>query len=161
MQSLTPIDVEFYEHKFKELSDGLQQAADRLIPDAYQTEKEQLLQAKALVDSHVQGFNEVLNLCSEGVLFNESSIIVPMENYSNAKVIKTLWSCQDILSSIFMLNSDLTEYVSVLSVAHSLSEKELFNFMVLERKFSAISDDLEECSKLIMSVLTKLDGYNI
>lgn len=160
MKVLSPIDVENYEFQFKQLSEKLLKASNLLIPDAYQTEKELLLSAKELVDSHISGFNEVLNQCSAGVLFNESFLPLSAETNSTISVTNLLWSCQDIISSVLVLNGDLSDYIQNLSITDEMIWK-LDQFVLTEKKFNAISDDLLECSRLIMSVLTKFDGYNI
>ena len=161
MTGLSPIDVEKYENQFKTLSENLEKASNFLIPDAYQTEKEQLLSAKALVDKHFYGFNEVLNFCSAGVLFNESFMpLVSVENNINQTVSGILWSCQDIISSIIILNEDFSEYLLNMGMSDPMIYK-LDQFVLVEDNFNFIVDDLEECSKLIMSVQTKLDGYYI
>lgn len=160
MHVLSPIDVEFYEAQFKKLSEKLLMASNLLLPDAYQMEKDQLLSAKEIVDSHTSGFNEVLNQCSAGVLFNESLLPISAETNSSLSVTNLLWSCQDIISSVLLLNEDLSEYIKNLTITDELVWK-LDQFVLTEKKFNAIADDLLECSRLITSVLTKFNDYNI
>ena len=157
MQGLSPIDVEYFENKFKTLISNLDKASSLLMPDVYDNEKQQLLQAKQIVENHFTGFNEVLNDCSAGVLFNES-VFRETENVINNSIINILWGCQDIISSIMLLDVDLKEYLESLSVADPMVWK-MDSLVLTEKKFNLIVDDLETVSKLIMSVLTTLDGY--
>ena len=160
MKVLTPIDVEKYENSFKTLLSDLSEASEYLIPDAYQTEKEQLTKAYQLISAHCTGFNEVLNNCSVGVIFNESFLMPSIENNSNSKVAGLLWHCEDIISSIMLFNSDLKFYIESLNVSDPMVWK-MDQLILTEKKFNVIIDDLEQASNLIMSVLTKLDGYII
>ena len=154
MKALSPIDVENYEKQFKLLSENLEKASNFLIPDAYQTEKDLLNTAKGLVDARFKGFNEVLNFCSAGVLFNES--MIPVESNINQTVSGLLWSCQDIISNILILSEDLSDYISNLKVTDPMVWK-LDQFVATEKTFNSIIDDLLECSRIIMTVLNNLE----
>ncbi len=161
MQGLTPIDVETYERYFKLISQNLEKASDLLIPDAYETEKQQLMTAKSFVDKHFTGFNEVLNYCSAGVIFAESFIPnTSVETNINNTVTGLLWSSEYMIDKITKFNTDLSLYISNLSVTDAMVWK-MDQLVLAEKKFNFIVEDLEECSKIILSVLTKLDGYNI
>ena len=158
MDALSPIDVEMYERRFKQLSEMLLKAHDLLIPDAYDMERESLLKAKTIIDGNFTGFNEVLNACSAGVIFNESYI--PVEVSMGKSVSEILWECFDIISSVVLLKDDFNSFLESLSVMNPMVWK-LDQFMEAEKKFSVIMSGLDECQDIIISVLGSLDGNTI
>ena len=149
MLGLDDIIIARYSNQFKQLSVNLQQAADLLIPDAYEMEKEQLLKAKGLVEKNFQTFDEVLSRCSSMSL-NESSI-VPVENNINHSVRQVLWVCQDIVTSVMLFGADLSDYII------EMEELNRGPWQEQEQAFSGVLKDLDEVSGILTRLLEKFD----
>lgn len=149
MLGLDDIIIDQYQNQFKQLSKNLQQAADLLIPDAYQMEKDRLIYAKSLVDKNIETFDEVLSYCAN--MYLNESVIVPVENNINNSVREVLWVCQDIVTSIMLFGARLSEFV--VDVEDIYKDK----WQEQEVKFSVVLDDMDEVSKILTQLLEKFD----
>ena len=157
MRALDPIDIEHYSKEFEMLLKEIRRASELLLPDAYFQEKESLDQVVTLLQDDVSLFDWVLNTCSVGVIFNESiNVNATVESNVNQSVLAILWHCQDLISDILLLGSDLDDYLLTITVDDPLIWK-LEQLVDVQHKFSKLLLDLEEAGRQISYLIGKLD----
>jgi len=157
MRVLSPIDVESYSKKFEALLSEIERASNLLLPDVYFQDQETLLQVRDKLSKDSSLFDQVLNMCSEGVLISEAfNVNATVEANVKQSVISVLWKCQDYIADILLLSADLDDFLVNLTVADPLVWK-LDYLCDAQKKFNRVVMDLEDAATTISYVIGHLD----
>ena len=158
MVKLDPILVERYSKQFDRVISLLQSAADLLIPDAYDYQKQQLYSAMKMVQDQKEVYDSVLNSLSVGVLFQEGvQIKTSVEQDVNRTVLGLLWTCLDLISNINLFRSDFADFMESV-VLDNFGQYNLKDFVLVESQVDSLCDALSDASDIICQVISSLDN---
>ena len=144
--------------QFDRVADLLKSAADLLIPDAYDYQKQQLYNAMQMVLDQKSVYDSILNSLSVGVLFQEGvQLKTSVEQDVNRTAIGLLWTTLDLISDINLFRSDFADFMESVILDNS-GLYNLKDFVLVESQVDSLCDALSSAADIICQVISSLDN---